>query len=72
MPAPAVWQGLKYAAAEGRVGETIIYALLVLGETGPSDANPVTLGAVVGALRQVGLESDARAIALEAMLARTL
>ena len=72
MPAPAVWQGMKLAAAEGRVGETILYALLVLGETGPADANPVTLGAVIGALRQIGLEGDARAIALEAMLARTL
>ncbi len=72
MPAPAVWQGLKLAAAEGRVGETILYALLVLGETGPADANPVTLLTVIGALRQIGLEGDARAIALEAMLARTL
>ena len=72
MPAPAVWQGLKFAVAEGRLGETILYALLVLGETGPAGANPVTLGAVVSALRQVGLERAARDIALEAMLARTL
>ena len=69
MPAPALWRGLGAAAAAGAVGETVLMVLLVLGEPGPAGANATTLGAVVEALGAVGLEDEARAIALEAVLA---
>ena len=72
IPAPAAWRGMREAAAAGRVGETVLYALLILGEGGPAVLNPLALEGVIGALRLVGLESDARAIAVEAVLARTL
>lgn len=69
IPAPALWRGLGTAAAAGAVGETVVMALLALGEPGPAGANATTLGAVVEALRAVGLEAEARAVALEAVLA---
>ena len=69
IPAPALWRGLGAAAAAGAVGETVLMVLLVLGEPGPAGANATTLGAVVEALGAVGLEDEARAIALEAVLA---
>ena len=69
MPMPALWRGLGAAAAAGAVGETVLMALLALGEAGPAGANAMTLGAVVEALGAVGLAVEARAIALEAVLA---
>lgn len=66
MPAPALLHGLGRAAAAGRIGETVLLTLLSLGEGGPSQASPSVLGAAIRALRQVALESEARALALEA------
>ncbi len=70
MPSPALWRGLENAAAAGRVGETVLLALLALGDLGPGRADPLALRAVVAALSTVGLDDHARAIALEAALAR--
>ena len=72
MPSPALWLGLEVAAAGRRVGETVLLALLALGDLGPSRADPVTLRVVTSSLRQVGLEAEARALALEAALTRGL
>lgn len=69
MPSVAVWQALKDAAASGRRGETLLLALLSIGSTGPAGANPVALEGVVDALRKVGLESEARRLAIEAAVA---
>ena len=70
VPSSALWHGLIRAAEAGRVGETVLFALLALGEAGTDGAEPTTLGAVVAALRSVGLERDARRLAVEAALAR--
>ena len=67
---PALWRGLTVAAEGGRRGETVLFALLILGPGGPRTADPIALAAVASALRRVGLEADARALALEAALAR--
>lgn len=72
IPSAAALRGLRIAARGGRMGETVIYALLILGHAGPAGVSPQTLEEVVRALRAVGLEEDARAIAVEAVLARTL
>lgn len=69
---PALWHGLAAAAEGGRRGETVLFALLVLGSGGPRTADSMTLATVAGALRRVGFEADARALALEAALARGL
>lgn len=68
MPAPAVLSNLRAAAAAGRRGETVGYALVVIGEGGPRAAHPAAIGEAIRALRAVGLDADARAIAAEALL----
>ncbi len=66
MPGPGVWNALYRAAAEGQRGAAVALALIALGIDGPAKASPITLAAVIGALRHLGLDADARAIALEA------
>ena len=72
VPSPAHWSRLAAAAQSGRVGETVLLALLSLGEGGPGPANPVVLGHVLRSLARIGLENEARAIAVEAALAAGL
>ena len=57
------------SAAEQRVGQTVLLALVVLGQGGTAQADTLALGAAVSALRQIGLGQDARLIALEAAFA---
>ncbi|KAA0681774.1 hypothetical protein DS843_08310 [Roseomonas genomospecies 6] len=66
---PALWQRLTDASAAGRVGETVLASLLLLGNAGPVGAPPPVVARVVAALRAVGLDNDARAIAREAAAA---
>lgn len=69
MPDPALWFALGDAAGAGRLGETVMLALYVLGPEAPGGAHPIALSRALAALRQVGLEDEARAIAFEAALA---
>jgi hypothetical protein len=69
LPHPALWLGRDGAASAGRVGETALFVLDSLGPDGTANAAPQTLIALVQALRAVGLEKDARALALEAAVA---
>jgi hypothetical protein len=66
---PALLYALRDAAAGGRLGETVLLALLGLGAGGPEKASLITLGEAIAALRAVGLDRDARAVAVEAALA---
>jgi hypothetical protein len=66
---PATWFALGDAAEAGRLGETVMLALFVLGPDGPGGAHPIALAQAVAALRAVGLDSEARALAVEAALA---
>lgn len=66
--APPLLLGLDRAAKAGRRGETVLLALLLLGDGGPAVGDSLTLGRIVSALRQVGLEKDAGALALESLL----
>ena len=68
LPAPALWHGLRTAAEAGRVGETVLYALIMLGDDGPAGSHPIVLYHVLANLRLAGLEGDARALALEAAI----
>jgi hypothetical protein len=72
MPSVAVWQGLSSAAAAGRRGETVLMALLAVGAVSVENANPIALDGAIGALRAVGLEKDARRLAIEAAVAAGL
>lgn len=72
IPNPAIWFRLDSAAKAKRVGETVILALLALGESGLAETPPATLARVLGALGAVGLKAEARALALEAAVAAGL
>jgi len=72
MPGPAHWRSLDIAAQNLRVGETILLSLLALGESGPTQATPTVLHKVIESLRVVGLEKEARALAVEAAVASGL
>lgn len=65
----AVLLALELAARAGRRGETVLLALLALGDGGPGRAAPATLRAIASALAGAGLEREARAIATEAIFA---
>ncbi|MGE4062813.1 MAG: hypothetical protein AB7E79_05545 [Rhodospirillaceae bacterium] len=69
---PRVVNGLKLAQQDMRVGETVVFALLALGEDGPSSVEPAALQDVIAALMSVGREHDARALAVEALLVEGL
>jgi len=72
IPAPHIWQGLALAAENGRTGEAIVLALLAMDGTGPAGVSPVVLAKVIESLRTVGLEEDARRLAVEAALVQGL
>jgi hypothetical protein len=68
MPDMSLWLGLGSAFDAGRIGETALFSLAVLGPSGPSGAAPQTTALVLDALRAASLDTDARALALEAAI----
>lgn len=60
---------LDDSAAAGRKGETALLALSVAAEAGPAGPAPVDRARLVRALLKAGLDADARALALEGLLA---
>jgi len=67
-PAAEALIALTRTAQEGRVGETVLNALVAMGPGGPTRAQGQTVARVVKALMAVGLRNEARAIATEAVL----
>jgi hypothetical protein len=65
-PAP-LWRTLDHAATERRLGETVLLALYMFGGE-PQAAHPEALVAGLEALRAVGLNQEARAIAMATAL----
>lgn len=68
----ALWQGLRVATEDLRLGETVMFALATLGDAGLGQADPIDLYRVVAALHLIGLDADARALAVEAAIANGL
>jgi hypothetical protein len=66
---PGLGLALRNAAAARRVGETVLFALLALGDRGPASADPAALGEALLALGRIGLESDVVKLATEAAVA---
>ncbi len=78
MPNPALWYRLQSAVGSvadsipSRLGETVLLSLLALGDGGPGQADPVVLHRVIKSLIAVGLETEARSLAVEAAVAAGL
>ena len=74
VPAPNVaWaRALDEASASGRVGETVLIALLGLSGSNSDRPGAAAIRMVVESLRRIGLESEARALALETAVAHGL
>lgn len=69
---PMSWRRLRAAGLSRRRGETVLLALVALGNDRLGEIEPERLGLVVTALNSVGLEAEARAFAVEAALAAGL
>ena len=65
----ALWARLESAARDRRIGETVLFVLLALGEGGPAQADAFTLTRALRALEAAGFKSEARALAIEAAVA---
>jgi hypothetical protein len=66
---PGLGLALRNAAAARRIGETVLFSLIALADRGPGSADPGALSEALSALRQIGLEAEARALAIEAAIA---
>lgn len=65
-PSAALLYALKDAQNGGRLAEVVLLSLIILGEEGPGDTHSLALGGVVEALYSVGLQDEARSLAIEA------
>ena len=72
MPNLGLWLGVGAALESGRVAETALFAIDMLGPEGAAGASPHTVALVLDALRAAGLDADARALAIEAAIAAGL
>jgi len=72
LPPPAFVPALENAVRAGRLGETVLLSILMVGPDGTLGADPAQLRDVISALRSVGLEQEGRALALEAALTNGL
>jgi len=69
-PGPVLLRNMERAAEAGRVGETILLALVALGEQPLDEISPAILAAAVNALSKVGQTTLARDLVIEAMVIR--
>jgi hypothetical protein len=63
---------LRDAARRGQTGETVMLALICLGEDGPAKVDPAVLDEVMRSLGSVDMAQEARSLALEAMIGNGL
>jgi len=68
-PDAALLYALSEASQLDKLGETVLLALLALGEDGPGGAHPLVLQEVLAALMRVNLTQEARLLAIEAAVA---
>ncbi len=68
IPSAALWMAQRGAAAEKRLGETVLMSVLLARAGDHLATEPVILYQVITGLKAVGLESEARALTVEAAL----
>jgi hypothetical protein len=71
LPSVALWRGLERAVANKRQGETLLFALHLL-QGRPHTVHPEAVVASLRALRAVGLDQEARSIAVATALSMGL
>ncbi|MCC3861813.1 hypothetical protein [Pseudemcibacter aquimaris] len=64
-----VWREMVRAVGENKPAEAIILSLIAMGEDGPGKLDAAGVSTVIRLLRSFGLEQEARAVALEALVA---
>jgi hypothetical protein len=69
LPETGVLADLSQSAKRNDAGRTILLVMRTLGPGGPEGANVLALGDSIRALKRIGLEADARQLALEALIA---
>ena len=70
-PSEALLGQLQMAGHKNAIGETVLLTLDVLGLGGPGAAHPRAAAQATASLKAVDLESEARRLAFEALLARS-
>ena len=68
-PSLGVWRQLLIATEAGRLGEGLLLSLVTIGDAGPAGADLSALSSALRALSRLGFEDDARAIAVETLVA---
>jgi hypothetical protein len=68
VPGIALWLDQQRAATDKRVGETVLTSLILARAGERLTGEPIVLARVVAGLKLVGLEREARALAVEAAL----
>ena len=69
LPETGVLPELQEASKKKEFGHTVLLAMKTLGPNGAEGAHMIALGDSIRALKRAGLESDARRLGLEALLA---
>jgi hypothetical protein len=67
LPPTGVLTDLKEAADAGEVGRTVLLVAAALGPNGPQGTQLIALGDSLRALKRLGLDAEARRLALEAL-----
>ncbi|MBL4602156.1 MAG: hypothetical protein JKY84_05390, partial [Emcibacteraceae bacterium] len=65
----AVWCELIKSVGENKPAQSIILSLIAMGQDGPGSLDASGISTVIRILRSFGLESEARKIAIEALVA---
>lgn len=68
LPNGALWLDQEQAAKARRVGETVLTTLVLASAGDRLSAEPIVLAQAIAGLEAVGLDADARALAVEAAL----
>ncbi|NVK17454.1 MAG: hypothetical protein HWE30_02020 [Methylocystaceae bacterium] len=68
LPKPGLWTGMNKAAQAGDLGETILMMLNAIEDRPLKDMEDTFIHDALAAMRKIGLERDARAVAVETAL----
>ncbi len=69
LPSPHLWLQMYQAALDGRKGETLLLAAIALGDQSLAEISNPALVPVLASLHQAGFTQEARALAVESLLA---